>query len=39
LEGAEDRELKEMKLDSYKIAALLGHKKAQAVLKKMGIEW
>lgn len=39
LEGAEDQELKEMKLDSYKIAALLGHKKAQAYLKKVGIEW
>ncbi len=39
LEGAEDQELKEMKLDNYKIAALLGHKKAQAYLKKRGIVW
>lgn len=32
--GAGDKEFKEMK-----IAALLGHKKAQAYLKKVGIEW
>ena len=39
MEGAEDREYKEAKIECYKIAAILGHKKAQTWLKKKGIEW
>jgi tetratricopeptide (TPR) repeat protein len=39
MKGVEDRELKELKIERYKIAAILGHKKAQAWLKKKRIEW
>jgi hypothetical protein len=35
----EDQEYKEMKIERFKIAAILGHKKAQAWLKKKRIEW
>jgi hypothetical protein len=30
---------KEEKIKKFKIAAILGHKKAQAWLKKKGIDW
>jgi calcineurin-like phosphoesterase family protein len=39
MEGAEDQEYKEFKIERFKIAAILGHKKAQAWLKKKRIEW
>lgn len=38
-DGTKDQEGKDIQIDSYKIAALLGHKKAQVYLKKRGIEW
>ena len=39
LEGAEDQEGKELKIRYFKIAAILGHQKAQVWLKKKRIEW
>lgn len=38
-EGDEDQEGKELTILNYKIAAILGHQKAQAWLKKKGIDW
>lgn len=39
LEGDEDHEGKELTILNYKIAAIVGHKKAQVWLKKRGIDW